>query len=575
MQGSIHAMKRITAFLPLLLCLLVLPMSAQAWWSGDWKFRKKITVNTSPTGADVKDSVAPALVAVRLHSGNFLFTDARPDGGDLRFVANDDKTPLKHFVEFYDATNQLALVWVQLPHVSPGSSADFFYMYSGNEKVANGSDPKGSYDAPTLLALEFGEAQLPFKDGSAYASAVTGDGVTPDPTGLFGGAAQFSGNPLTVAAGPSLHVAADGGFTFSAWVRPGGAQNARLLEWGPVSVEIDGDAVVARAGKEAVKGGSLAAGQWSFVAVTAADHLQVFVNGAPVASAAAALPELAGPIAIGRGFNGSIDSLQLAGAARSPAWAQLEAAQGSEGKLLGYGESEAGEDVGGTSYIKILFSSLTVDAKVVIAILGVMFLIAISVMVNRAILLNRTAGSNAQFLAGFAQRQAEFLDPNSALARGFGENTLPNSSLARMYETGMHELRVRLERKKGDLSAEAVAAIKASIDATLVRQNQRLNRLMVLLTIAISGGPFLGLLGTVVGVMITFASIAAAGDVNINAIAPGIAAALLATVAGLGVAIPSLFGYNYLITQIKAISADMQAFSDEFICKMAETHVGA
>ena len=70
---------------------------------------------------------------------------------------------------------------------------------------------------------------------------------------------------------------------------------------------------------------------------------------------------------------------------------------------------------------------------------------------------------------------------------------------------------------------------------------------MVLLTIAISGGPFLGLLGTVVGVMITFAAIAAAGDVNINAIAPGISAALLATVAGLAVAIPALFGYNYLI----------------------------
>jgi biopolymer transport protein ExbB len=94
----------------------------------------------------------------------------------------------------------------------------------------------------------------------------------------------------------------------------------------------------------------------------------------------------------------------------------------------------------------------------------------------------------------------------------------------------------------------------------------------VLLTIAISGGPFLGLLGTVVGVMITFAAIAAQGDVNINAIAPGIAAALLATVAGLAVAIPSLFGYNYLITRIKAITADMQAFTDEFIAKMAETH---
>ncbi len=94
----------------------------------------------------------------------------------------------------------------------------------------------------------------------------------------------------------------------------------------------------------------------------------------------------------------------------------------------------------------------------------------------------------------------------------------------------------------------------------------------MLLTIAISGGPFLGLLGTVVGVMITFAAIAAAGDVNVNAIAPGIAAALVATVAGLGVAIPALFGYNYLQTKIKSLSNDMTVFVDEFVTKMAETY---
>jgi biopolymer transport protein ExbB len=146
-----------------------------------------------------------------------------------------------------------------------------------------------------------------------------------------------------------------------------------------------------------------------------------------------------------------------------------------------------------------------------------------------------------------------------------------------MYATGMRELdrRVKPGHDSGSraaLSGESVAAIKASIDSTLIRENQRLNRLMVLLTIAISGGPFLGLLGTVVGVMITFAAIAATGDVNINSIAPGIAAALLATVAGLTVAIPALFGYNYLVTRIKNLTADMQAFSDEFITRMAEAH---
>jgi biopolymer transport protein ExbB len=70
--------------------------------------------------------------------------------------------------------------------------------------------------------------------------------------------------------------------------------------------------------------------------------------------------------------------------------------------------------------------------------------------------------------------------------------------------------------------------------------------------------------------MITFAAIAASGDVNVNAIAPGIAAALVATVAGLVVAIPALFGYNYLISRIKDLTADMQVFIDELVTKIAE-----
>jgi biopolymer transport protein ExbB len=70
--------------------------------------------------------------------------------------------------------------------------------------------------------------------------------------------------------------------------------------------------------------------------------------------------------------------------------------------------------------------------------------------------------------------------------------------------------------------------------------------------------------------MITFAAIAAAGDVNVNAIAPGIAAALLATVAGLAVAIPALFGYNYIISRVKDAKDDMVIFIDEFVTKTAE-----
>ena len=116
---------------------------------------------------------------------------------------------------------------------------------------------------------------------------------------------------------------------------------------------------------------------------------------------------------------------------------------------------------------------------------------------------------------------------------------------------------------------EAWNYLRVKLDSQVVRESQRLNSNMVLLTIAIAGGPFLGLLGTVVGVMITFAVIAASGDVNINSIAPGIAAALLATVAGLAVAIPALFAYNYLLTRIKDVVADMRVFTDEFLALLS------
>ena len=149
-----------------------------------------------------------------------------------------------------------------------------------------------------------------------------------------------------------------------------------------------------------------------------------------------------------------------------------------------------------------------------------------------------------------------------------------NTPLYRIYHIGVEEIRHRLtadqrNRTKCFPRARSRRSAPASTAVWCARRSGSTAQ-MVLLTIAISGGPFLGLLGTVVGVMITFAAIAAAGDVNVNAIAPGIAAALLATVAGLGVAIPALFGYNYLLTRIKDVTSDMHVFIDEFVTKMAE-----
>jgi biopolymer transport protein ExbB len=196
------------------------------------------------------------------------------------------------------------------------------------------------------------------------------------------------------------------------------------------------------------------------------------------------------------------------------------------------------------------------------------------VMATKAVYLSALERANEVFSKAFHEQGESLVELINHEQDGavLGDpKVLADASLHRLYRIGADEIRKRT-RDGQDLSAHAVESIRAALDAGLVREGQRLNRQLVLLTIAISGGPFLGLLGTVVGVMITFAAIAAAGDVNVNAIAPGIAAALVATVAGLAVAIPSLFGYNWLLSRIKNVVALQQVFVDEFISNAVEAH---
>jgi biopolymer transport protein ExbB len=135
---------------------------------------------------------------------------------------------------------------------------------------------------------------------------------------------------------------------------------------------------------------------------------------------------------------------------------------------------------------------------------------------------------------------------------------------------------IRTRREQGadtsSVSAATIEAIRCSMDGVRTRENQALSSKLSTLSNAIAGGPYIGLLGTVLGIMVVFLGTAMAGDVNINAIAPGMAAALLATAMGLFVAIPALFGYNRLITRNKEVSADMRVFVDEFITRLAEMH---
>ena len=113
------------------------------------------------------------------------------------------------------------------------------------------------------------------------------------------------------------------------------------------------------------------------------------------------------------------------------------------------------------------------------------------------------------------------------------------------------------------LSQTAFSAVESALGREVGIRGLQLDARMIFLATAVSGGPFLGLLGTVWGVMDTFSDIAEAGKASLAAMAPGVSGALITTVTGLLVAIPAMFGYNYLVSTIRTLTVEMDNFAAE------------
>ncbi|MFZ0268775.1 DUF2341 domain-containing protein [Caulobacter sp.] len=568
------------------------PDQAQAltWWKKEWPYRAQLDLDTSAKGAPLSQALGRTPVLVRLHSGNFKFDDAAPNGADLRFVAADDKTPLAYHIESFDPLLGVATIWVDVPALASGATKPI-WLYYGVKDAAPAADGAGTFDPDYTSVYHFdGAAGAPPKDRTAYANTAQTAPDAMDQASAIGAGARFTGvGPMIIGASPSLAIKAAGPFSFSAWVRldelqPRAALYARRDPAGALVVGFNqGTPFVEVAGQVIAAATPLTKGRWTHIAVTAdGQAVTLYVDGKTAGSTQAGLPELNGPIAIGGDLPGGdlptlqagVDEVRFSRVARPAALLQLDAAaQGADARLVAFkaDEKQSGHGFG---YFGVILKSVTIDAWVVIAILGVMALASWIVMWSKTRYVNRVDRANDRFLRGFREHGDDLLalahldrmNPNER--RG-----LEASSIHRIYLAGAEEI---LRRARGGgrlvLWGESIQVIRALMDATYVRENQRLAKGMVLLTISISGGPFLGLLGTVVGVMITFAAIAAAGDVNVNAIAPGISAALLATVAGLAVAIPALFGYNYILTRNKAVQANMQVFVDEFVTRISEQY---
>jgi len=561
-----------------LLALMVLsPLKAEAWWNGDWSYRTKITIAAGKIGADRKP------VLVRLHDGNFKFTDAKQDGSDLRFIAADDKTPLKFHIESYDNLLGIGFIWVDVTPAAGGAPTEF-WLYYNNKNATAGTDPAGTYDSSTAAVYHFAARDVPAHDETANNNTATSPTKSTD-AALIGRGAHFeNGAVINLPASPSLAIQPGGAMTWSAWVRTtgtAGAVYARRDGNNALVVGLDQGkpyvAVTTNGTESRGVGSDVITPSWHHIAVSAAGQTILYVDGKAVATLATGLPALNSPATLGGdatagNLSGDMDEVEISRVARSPGFiAAAFANQGPDSQLLTFAEGEENAGLSG-GYFGVILRSVTIDGWVVIAILSVMAVISVLVMITKTRYIGGVTKSNNRFLALFDEAGTDMHQlVNVAEQQG---QTLQQSVLYKICEAGIAELARRSEEGRGvvTLSPEAVSTLRAKLDRVTAYESQKLNSMMVLLTIAISGGPFLGLLGTVVGVMITFAAIAASGDVNINAIAPGIAAALVATVAGLGVAIPALFGYNYLITRIKDITTEMHVFTDEFVTRLAETY---
>jgi biopolymer transport protein TolQ len=192
-------------------------------------------------------------------------------------------------------------------------------------------------------------------------------------------------------------------------------------------------------------------------------------------------------------------------------------------------------------------------AKAVLLILLVMSVVSWGVIWERIRLYRRVEKADRSFLASFRRL------PRNADFRLVCEQH-PHSLLARVAMVGQRSL----EQHAGE-GVGHDERVQRAMDRAAGDELARLERHVGFLATTGSVSPFIGLMGTVWGVMTSFLNIGAQGSASLMVVAPGIAEALIATIAGLAAAIPAVVGYNHLLGRVRDFQNSTARFSTEFI----------
>ncbi len=204
-----------------------------------------------------------------------------------------------------------------------------------------------------------------------------------------------------------------------------------------------------------------------------------------------------------------------------------------------------------------IFYALTVSTwagKAVILLLFATSIVSWSVMFTKFNQVRSAVRNGADFLR--ALRAEEHFVELFKQARVWKE-----CPLFELYQAGCQGI----QSSGGVNDKLKVQILEGVLERAVAEQVVRLESQVSILGTAVSAAPFMGLLGTVWGVMDAFAGVALAGSATISALAPGIAAALITTVIGLMVALPSMVGYNILVAQIRRLTMEMENFASEFL----------
>jgi biopolymer transport protein ExbB/TolQ len=219
--------------------------------------------------------------------------------------------------------------------------------------------------------------------------------------------------------------------------------------------------------------------------------------------------------------------------------------------------------------ITYAFWHSNVAGKLVIALLLLGSMFSWSVMVTKFVMIRRARLATQRFLRRFRTAR-------KPLAIYQNREAYPDSPAYQVYLAGCRELTFHLlgtpeidetfstRLAEADrISPTVMNSVRSALEREVGEQALALEDRMTILATAVSGAPFLGLLGTVWGVMDTFSAIAAEHSASLTTMAPGVSGALITTVTGLLVAIPAMFGYNFLVVTLRGITVQLDNFAAE------------